>query len=37
MEIIKLIENAKENNSRLSEVDLKDRINEKKGLSLHIN
>ena len=30
MEVIKLIETAKDNNSRLSEIDFKDRIDEKK-------
>ena len=37
MEVIKLIETAKDNNSRLSEIDFKDRIDEKKGLSCSIS
>ena len=33
MKIIKLVETAKDNNSRLSEINLSDRLDEKKGLS----
>lgn len=37
MKIIKLVETAKDNNSRLSEINLSDRLDEKKGLSCSIS